>query len=201
MGSRESSPAFSLNFDGVKPLRSAAFCLIVLGVSIPAYGSHEGKSHDEIGFVTAFNELKSLARQGDVSAQVKLGDMYDTGRGVRQDHKEAFKWYLAAAEQGYAAGYTAMGVMYDGGYGVSQDYERAVYCYRFAAKQGDTLSQYFLGVSYMKGEGVPQDNIRAYMWFEIAASKGLNFAIQDRAIIGKQMSLDQIAEAKQLARR
>ena len=201
MGSRESSPAFSLNVDGVKLLRSAAFCLTVLGVSIPAYGSHEEMSHDERDFVTALNELKSLARQGDVSAQVKLGDRYDTGRGVRQDHKEAFKWYLAAAERGHAAGYTAMGVMYDGGYGVSQNYEKAVHCYRIAAKQGDALSQYFLGVSYMKGEGLPQDNIRAYMWFEIAASQGLNYAIQDRAIIGNQMSSDQIAEAKQLARR
>ena len=179
-----------------KPLPLIVLCLITLGASFSAYGSHRGKTHSERDFVTAFDKLQSLAERGGVFAQVKLGDMYNYGRGVRQDFKEAVKWYRLAAEQGNADAHAGLGVMYDGGYGVSQDYEKAVHCYRFAAKQGDTLSQYFLGVSYTKGEGVPVDNIRAYMWFDIAASQGLADAIQYRAILSKQMNSNQIAEAK-----
>jgi hypothetical protein len=179
----------------MKPLLLTVLCLITLGVSISAYGYHAGKTHSERDFV-AFNNLKSLAERGGAFAQVKLGDRYNYGRGVRQDFNEAVKWYRLAAEQGYADAHASLGVMYDGGYGVSQDYEKAVHHYRVAGKQGDTLSQYFLGVSYMKGEGVPVDNIRAYMWFDIAASQGLADAIQYRAILSKRMNSDQIAEAK-----
>lgn len=170
-------------------------CLITLGVSFSAYGYHTGKTNSERDFV-ASNNLKALAERGGAFAQVKLGDMYNYGRGVRRDFKEAVKWYRLAAEQGYADGHTGLGVMFDGGYGVSQDYEAAVHHYRISARQGDVLSQYFLGVSYMKGEGVPVDGISAYMWFDIAASQGLADAIKYRAILSKQMSSDQIAEAK-----
>ncbi len=185
----------------MKPLPLIVLCLIyliTLGVSFSAYGYHKGKTHSDREFVP-FNNLKSLAERGGAFAQVKLGDMYNYGRGVRQDFNEAVKWYRLAAEQGYADAHASLGVMYDGGYGVSQDYEKAVHHYRIAAKQGDTLSQYFLGVSYTKGEGVPVDNIRAYMWFDIAASQGLADAIQYRAILSKQMNSNQIAEAKHLA--
>lgn len=170
--------------------------LATLGVSFSAYGDHTAKTHSERGSVTAFDNLKSLAERGSAFAQVKLGDTYNYGRGVRQDFKNAVKWYRLAAEQGYGDAHASLGVMYDGGYGVSQDYEKAVQCYRIAAKQGDTLSQFFLGVSYMKGEGVPVDSIRAYMWFDIAASQGLADAKHYRAILGKQMNSDQIIEAK-----
>ena len=175
--------------------RFTVLCLITIGISLSAHGSHEGRSHDEISRVTSASDLRSRAEQGDAYAQVKLGDIYNN----RKKFKEAVKLYRAAADQGYADGYTSLGVMYDGGDGVPQNYERAVHYYRLAAKQGDVLSQYFFGVSYMKGEGVPMDYVRAYMWFEIAASHGLGYAIQDRELISKKMSASAIAEAKRLA--
>ena len=38
------------------------------------------------------------AEQGVPKAQYNLGLMYDKGKGVVQDHKEAAKWYTKAAE-------------------------------------------------------------------------------------------------------
>ncbi|MDP6128458.1 MAG: SEL1-like repeat protein, partial [Planctomycetota bacterium] len=34
-------------------------------------------------------------------AQYSLGGMYEYGRGVEKDEKEAVKWFRKAAEQGY----------------------------------------------------------------------------------------------------
>jgi len=43
---------------------------------------------------------KQAAEQGDSSAQVNLGMMYDNGRGTPKDDKQAVYWYTQAAEQG-----------------------------------------------------------------------------------------------------
>ena len=47
------------------------------------------------------DELSKKAEQGDVEAQVELGDMYYFGEYAEQDYKKAFEWYTKAAEQGY----------------------------------------------------------------------------------------------------
>ena len=45
---------------------------------------------------------------GDGMAQVMLAHMYDTGRCVNQDHKQAVNWFRQAAEQGHAGAITAL---------------------------------------------------------------------------------------------
>jgi len=51
-------------------------------------------------YETALPEMKRLAEQGNSSAQIYLGEMYDKGLGVIQNYEEAVKWYRLAAEQG-----------------------------------------------------------------------------------------------------
>lgn len=66
-------------------------------------------------------ELKAAAEQGDVKAQLSLGEMYARGEGVPQDYVEAAKWYRKAAEQGNADAQTTLGLMYSEGVGVPKD--------------------------------------------------------------------------------
>jgi len=47
-------------------------------------------------------EMRRLAEQGDVHAQLRLGSMYFTGEGVSENQAEAVKWFRMAAEQGHA---------------------------------------------------------------------------------------------------
>ena len=54
-------------------------------------------------------------RTGYKNAQSNLGLVYDNGRGVKQDVKEAIKWYRCAAEQGFASVQFNLGTMYDNG--------------------------------------------------------------------------------------
>jgi TPR repeat protein len=72
--------------------------------------------------------------------------------------------------------------------------------YRLAAEQGDADAQYIVGVMYHNGEGVPQDYIVAHMWWNLSATKGNELARQNRDVVARDMTPDQIAEAQRLAR-
>ena len=85
---------------------------------------------------------RSLAEQGDASAQNTLGIMYYNGDGVPQDYQEAMKWYRLAAEQGHAGAQFNLGVMYASGKGVPQDVQVAVKWWRLAAEQGHAGAQW-----------------------------------------------------------
>ena len=82
-------------------------------------------------------EPRAKAEQGDASAQLLLGLMYEVGQGVPQDDAEAVKWYRLAAEQGHTQAQTNLGVMYAKGEGVPQDYVEAVKWFRIAVEQGN----------------------------------------------------------------
>ena len=92
-------------------------------------------------YVTAMNEWRPLAEQGNMVAQYALGVMYDLGEGVSKDPKQAVKWYSLAAEQGYALAQYNLGIIYEIGEGVLQDTEQAVKWYSRAAEQDYALAQ------------------------------------------------------------
>ena len=133
------------------------------------------------------DDCRVRAEQGDALAQTKLGMMYDYGEGVRQDQKEAVKWYRKATEQGsdanegaYAA--TLLGLIYATGKGgVLQDYKEAVKWYRKAAEQGVSLAQVKLGILYATGQGVPQDQKEALKLYRMSAEQGESQAL---ALVG-----------------
>ena len=123
-------------------------------------------------YVTALQEWRPLAEQGDASAQQNMGMMYENGWGVLQDYAEAMKWYGLAAEQGHASAQYNIGLMYKNGDGVLQDYAEAVMWYRLDAEQGLASPQSNLGILYEYGNGILQNNVMAHMWYNIAAANG-----------------------------
>jgi TPR repeat protein len=53
--------------------------------------------------------------------------MYDEGKGVLLDDKEAVKWYRKAADQGHASAQYNLGLMYAYGEGVLKSMAQAKY--------------------------------------------------------------------------
>jgi peptidoglycan hydrolase-like protein with peptidoglycan-binding domain len=51
-------------------------------------------------YVSALNEFKPLADEGNADAQFMLGYMYASGKGVLQDYIQAHKWFNLSAFQG-----------------------------------------------------------------------------------------------------
>jgi TPR repeat protein len=70
---------------------------------------------------------------------------------------------------------------------------------RKAADQGLAEAQSNLGFMYEKGEGVPEDDVQAYKWWNLAAAQGDDAAKRNKAIIEKEMTREQIAEAQRLS--
>eukprot|EP00729_Bicosta_minor_P017327 gene17327-biopygen7473 len=86
-------------------------------------------------------------------AQYNLGHMHANGKGVKQDHIEAAKWYRKSAEAGYAKAQYNLGHMYRNGEGVEQDDVEAAKWYRKSAEAGFAQAQNSLGLMYDRGGG------------------------------------------------
>ena len=128
-------------------------------------------SHELAG--TLAQAARELAEDGDAGAQVALGLMYLTGRGVEKDPSQALLWLHSAADQGDRDAQFNLGLAYATGRdGIPVDIVEAVRWYRLAAEQDHDGSQYNLGVAYAEGMGVPKDDSEAIEWWCRAASMG-----------------------------
>ena len=183
--------------------------VLVLALALPAHvlaaDFQAGlDAYDRGDYATALEEWRPLAEQGDASAQVALGSMYQHGEGVTQDYVEAVNWFRLAAEQGYAAAHHQLAKMYARGLWVRQDPAEAAKWYRLAAEQGDADAQYYLGNMYDLGWGVPQDYVQAHMWLNLAVvgfppGEDRKLAAGNRDGIETNMTPSQVAEAQRLA--
>ena len=68
------------------------------------------------------------------------------------------------------------------------------------AEKGDARAQVNLGMRHYKGEGVLEDYVTAYAWMNIAAAKGNATAKENKGIMAKEMTPDQIAKAQELSK-
>ena len=86
----------------VRSLQTICISTILLCVGFAAGADLDSAKHafQQQDYSTALMELVVLAEQGNAEAQVLLGKMYLTGRGVLKDPHAAVKWSKAAAEQG-----------------------------------------------------------------------------------------------------
>jgi TPR repeat protein len=129
--------------------------------------------------------------------------MYEQGRGVAQNYREAMRWFRLAALQGDASAQSNLGVMYYKGQGIAQDYGEARKWYRMAAERRNLEAQFNLGVMYEEGRGVAQDRVRAHMWFNLAAAissdGNAKLAAKNRDIMTKGLTREQLFRAQEMA--
>lgn len=79
---------------------------------------------------------KNLAEKGNAEAQMKLGELYKSGKDVAQNVVESVKWYRKAAEQGVKDAQFKLGEILIDGKGVAQDAKEAAEWLEKAASQG-----------------------------------------------------------------
>jgi TPR repeat protein len=95
-------------------------------------------AYDKGDFGLARNLYSELANQGDRLAQFKLGVMYEEGKGVTKDSREAIRWYIVASGQGFPGAAFNLGRLYHDGRGIPQNHSRARRWYLVASARGDT---------------------------------------------------------------
>jgi TPR repeat protein/putative methionine-R-sulfoxide reductase with GAF domain len=102
----------------------------VLASSQPS-NSENNASPDELSptlDTASIDQLRQMAGKGDAGAENMLGLRYfqgDQKSGVKQDEKEAARWFAAAAEHGNVAAQSKLGFLYWSGRGVSKDITQA----------------------------------------------------------------------------
>ena len=123
--------------------RFFALCLMAVAfATAPAFADLQKgwNAYNNGDYKTALREFQPLAEQGDKSAQLGLGMMYQDGEGVPQDYKEAIKWFTLAVEQGHVGAQFFLGSIYFNGEGVSKDNVRAHMWFNTSASNGDELA-------------------------------------------------------------
>lgn len=127
------------------------------------------KAYDGGSYEEAFIIVEPLAKMDHPDAQYLLGQMYELGRGVKQDTDKAVALFTAAANQGYAAAQAKLGQIHMEG---KKDYASAMSWFQKAADQGYALAYSAIGDLYAKGYGVEQDKAKAQEYYRKAAKAG-----------------------------
>jgi TPR repeat protein len=136
----------------------------------------------------ALNALEYAARNGEATAQWKLGRMYADGDGVKQNDLRAFDYFRTLADSHadetpgtrpavfVAKAFVALGGYYLTGIpnsDVKLDPAHAREMFWYAASYfGDPDAQYRLGRMYLDGQGIAKDPKQARRWLFTAAGKG-----------------------------
>jgi TPR repeat protein len=149
-------------------MRRIALIALALALFAFAAPATAGKSHKPLEMSSVWPQ----AQAGDPSAEVAVGKMYETGKGIARDYAQAETWYAKAAEQGSLDGALALGELYFKGHGVGRDFTDAEKYIEGPAEQGIAEAQYYMGWFYSHGQGVRfQDFTRAAQWMLRAASQ------------------------------
>ena len=123
-----------------------------------------------------FAEELPKAEKGDTNSQYAVAEMYEKGKGVVANSKEAFKWYVKAANKGDIKASYKVGFFYYSGIAVSKDYRKARDWFTKSANKNYARAEYFLGEIYENGHGVSQNNSTALKWYKRALAGGYNTA-------------------------
>jgi len=186
----KSEPAVDLIATKAKAEQGDAVAQNILG-DLLAHG--KGLPQD---YTQAAKWYRQAADQGFAVAQCNLAALYAAGAGVKIDPAEALRWYRKSADQGNVDAQYNLAQMLSMGVGANRDIREAIRLYHLAAEQGDGLSQYNLARRYQAGKDVSPDPVEAYFWFALATANGVEDALPMRDGLKKEMTRQQIAEAK-----
>jgi TPR repeat protein len=132
--------------------------------------------------VNAVEYLRRAADLGYAPAQVVLGSLYQTGRGVVRDPGQALDWYMKAAKQDDPLAEWLAGSLIFSGDGVLRDINEAGAWFRKSAEHDDPFGEYLLGMVKLERK----DYREAGEWFRKAAIQGLPQAQQQLGTILRQ---------------
>ena len=112
--------------------------------------------------------LKKSALNGIKISYKAIGDIYLKGNGVKQDFKEAFKWYEKISSQGIDIALNTLGLMYLSGKGVKKDYKKALELFENSAANEYEKAYSNIGYIYSYGLGVKQDKEKSQEFYKKA---------------------------------
>ena len=139
------------------------FALLSVFILLPTLSQADG----------LFDFQMKLAEKGNVEAQFKVGEMYETGFGVKKDMAQASTWINKAASQGHEkAGFKLLYWDLEKN-GLNDTNKEKVDALKAKAKADDPQAQYYVGRMFAYGVGVKKDSDKAITWLNKAALFGV----------------------------
>ena len=104
------------------------------------YMYEKGKGGVKINYCKAILLYQKPSDYGLANAQHALGLMYQNGKCVRQDYKQAIKFYTEVLKQDYIYAYNDIAILYYNGFGVEKDEIKACEYWKKGSKEGHDLA-------------------------------------------------------------
>lgn len=147
----------------VSKARFIALMLITIMLLAPSLSQADG----------LFDFQMKLAKKGNAEAQFKVGEMYETGFGVKEDKVEAMNWITKAADQGHETADFKLLYWDIEKNGVNNANKAKVEALKAKANEGNAQAQYYVGKMYSRGVGVTRNSNKALSWLNKAALVGV----------------------------
>lgn len=130
-----------------------------------------GNAYDNLEeYSKAFTWYLKAAKQGNTDALYNVGNMYETGEGVKQNSASAIEWYTKAADLGDSEAQYKVGSIYDEGEITTQNYKKALQWYTKSANQDHPEAQFSLAILHLYGKGTTKSEKIAREWFSKACN-------------------------------
>lgn len=121
----------------------------------------------------AYAYTKHAADQGHPEAQYRMGLLYDQGRFVKANSKEAIAWYRKAAEHGHRQAIYEMAMIHiEGRPDLQPDFAEGRRWLERASDLGIAAATFQLGVMYDLGQSVEPSRQKAFQWYLKSAHQG-----------------------------
>ena len=141
-----------------------------------------------------------LAEQGNPEAQYKVGEMYETGKGVQRDRAVALSWFEKAAAQNHKkAGYKLLYLDIKSN-GLNDYTKTQLGVLRQESASGNSDAQYYLGKMYASGVGVPKSLDNALTWLNKATFNGVSEAEHEAIAVEEELARIREKTAKKRAK-
>lgn len=131
-----------------------------------------------------FDELLTLAKQGNPEAQYHVGMMLNNGLGTAKDPRTAFEWFQRGAAAGNPLAAYKMGCYFGGQFQgvVSVDQEKSFDYKLVAANAGYSMAQYDVGSKFYEFGKYEE----ALLWWKLSADQGLGEALLALSVLYQQ---------------
>lgn len=119
-----------------------------------------------------FAKLLEAANAGKVEAQMRVATAYSRGLSVRQDQREAVRWWTRAAEQNEVEAMFLLGLVSEGATGLPPNGADAMKWYGKAAAKGHIHAINGLALIHLEGKLTEKSVEKAVGYFKQAAELG-----------------------------
>jgi len=140
-----------------------------------------------------------LAEQGNPEAQYKVGEMYEMGKGVREDREKAQTWFEKSANQGHKKASYKLLYLEINSNGLNDFTKSQLANLRKEAANKNPDAQYFLGKMYAVGVGVPKSLENALTWLNKATYGGIAEAEHEAIAVEEELARIRERESKRRA--